>query len=144
MDLIRICVIPRCVSEHVGLMGVTKNNIRVYFVLNETKGNSSLRILAIRLPPPSSSVVHSCTQHDGIFFTVNEDTSVTAYVRDFMYRASDTPSAFVSEEGLVKEGQFSRFISQGYQEQCVVVKEKGAQVMGVYEETQESTELPPI
>ena len=47
-------------------------------------------------------------------------------------------------EGLVKEGQFSRFISQGYQEQCVVVKEKGAQVMGVYEETQESTELPPI
>ena len=135
MDLIRICVVPRSVSEHVGLMAVTKSNIRIFF-LSETKGAAPLapHIVAIRLPPPASPAVHACAQFGGMYFTINEDTSVTAYVRDFLYRPADTPALFTSEEGVMREGQVSRYVTQGYQEQCVVVKERGGQVVGVYAE----------
>lgn len=135
MDLIRICVVPRSVSERVGLMAVTKNNIRVFF-LSEPKGAvpAAPHIVAIRLPPPAAPAVHACTQLGGTYFTVNEDTSVTAYVRDFLHRPADTPAVFASAEGVVREGQMSRYVTQGYQEQCVVVKERGGQVVGVFAE----------
>lgn len=135
MDLIRICVVPRSVSERVGLMAVTKNNIRIFF-LSEPKGAvpAAPHIVAIRLPPPAAPAVHACTQLGGTYFTVNEDTSVTAYVRDFLHRPADTPAVFASAEGVVREGQMSRYVTQGYQEQCVVVKERGGQVVGVFAE----------
>ena len=135
MDLMRICVVPRSVSERVGLMAVTKSNIRIYF-LSEVKGAAPTapRIIAIRLPPPAAPAVHACAQQGGTYLTINEDTSVTAYVRDFLYRPAETPAVFASAEGVMREGQVSRYVTQGYQEQCVVVKERGGQVVGVFAE----------
>ena len=92
-----------------------------------------LRIIAVRLPPAGAASIRAGVQLHGTFFTLNEDTSVTAYTRDFLQHNKPDCDLFLQpDEQPMLLGQVSRMVTRPYQEQAVVVKDAGGFPVGVF------------
>lgn len=140
--LVQLSVLPPTLAEHVALLAVTSGSLRIYLGLPRTTlpgtAPASLRIVAVRLPPAGAASIRGGLQLHGTFFTVNEDTSVTAYTRDFLQHNKPDCELFLQpDEQPMLVGQVSRMVTRPYQEQAVVVKDVGGFPVGVYAAMQE-------
>ena len=133
----QLSVLPPSLAGHVALLAVTSGNLRIYLALPPSAALGAspgpLRIIAVRLPPAGAASIRAGTQLHGTFFTLNEDTSVTAYTRDFLQHNQPDCELFLQpDERPMLVGQVSRVVARPYQEQAVVVKDAGGFPVGVY------------
>ena len=114
----QLSVLPPSLAGHVALLAVTSGNLRIY----------------LALPPPAGAAsIRAGVQLHGTFFTLNEDTSVTAYTRDFLQHNKPDCDLFLQpDEQPMLLGQVSRMVTRPYQEQAVVVKGAGGFPVGVF------------
>lgn len=130
-------IIPPSLSDRIALLAVTQSNLRLYlafptpFSLGQTP--SSLQLIAVRFPPNDALPIRSSIQLNGTYFTLNQDTSVTAFTRDFLqHDLSDTTLFLQPDDQAMVLGQVSRVVTRPYQEQAVLIKETGECPVGIY------------
>lgn len=141
----QLSVLPPSLADHVALLAVTSGNLRIYLALPHAAALGAspgpLRIVAVRLPPAGAASIRAGVQLHGTFFTLNEDTSVTAYTRDFLQHNKPDCDLFLQpDEQPMLLGQVSRMVTRPYQEQAVVVKDAGGFPVGVFPAVMERRE----
>ena len=147
LHLLHVSIIPPSLSDRIALLAVTQSNLRLYlafptpFSLGQTP--SSLQLIAVRFPPNDALPIRSSIQLNGTYFTLNQDTSVTAFTRDFLqHDLSDTTLFLQPDDQAMVLGQVSRVVTRPYQEQAVLIKETGECPVGIYMRIEKEKWLP--
>ena len=88
---------------------------------------------AIREPPNNSLGISNGFQFTNAYFTINEDSSVTAYSRDYLYHLREDIDSYVNPQNQpIPYGQITSTETLFYQEYSRIVKDKDSDTICIY------------